>query len=84
MNLACDCVSKFQALIEFVEKGYSPNGVNSVGDCPIHCYITHQYKKKYVEFLYTLLSNSDVNVEIPSSGGVPPLHMAIKVRQFIH
>lgn len=74
----CVHLSQPQALIEFLEVGCNPNGVNLDGYCPIHTYISRQFKRKYVDLLYTLLTNSSANVDILSFDGIPPLHMAIK------
>ena len=76
--------SQPQALIEFLERGHNPDGMNMDGQCPLHTYIVRQSKKKkYLDFLYTMLTHSRANVDVPTFDQISPLHMAIKARQLI-
>ena len=64
--------------MEFLESGYDPNCLPLDGYYPIHTYISKN-KKKYVNYLYILLSQSTARVNLPTYNGVPPLHIAVQV-----
>lgn len=64
--------------MEFLKSGYDPNCLHLDGYYPIHTYISKQ-KKKYVELLYILLSQSNAQVNLPTLNGIPPLHLAVQV-----
>lgn len=66
-----------EALVGFLKSGYDPDCLHLDGYYPIHAYISKR-KKKYMEYLYILLSQSDVNVNLPTSSGVPALHLAVQ------
>lgn len=73
-------ISLLQALVELLKEGYDPNTTHHEGFYPIHTYISKQRKKKYVDLLYILLSQSTVNVDSTTLTGTPALHLAICVR----
>lgn len=72
------CLLIIQALVEFLRSGYDPNILHLEGYYPIHTYISKR-KKKYVDLLYVLLSQSEAKVDLRTQNGVPALHLAVEV-----